>query len=61
MPSLSTHNLAAAHFLHHSQAGDCLCLALDVERPEAAIMDPTRLIIKVGLACGLSACMNNEL
>ena len=26
--------------------GDCLCLGLDVERPEAAIMDPSRLVIK---------------
>lgn len=25
---------------------DCLCIALDIERPEAAIMDPTRVIIK---------------
>ena len=25
---------------------DCLCLTIDIERPEAAIMDPTRVIIK---------------
>ena len=25
---------------------DCLCLTLDIERPEAAIMDPSRVIIK---------------
>lgn len=28
------------------QVGDCMCLGLHVERPEAAIADPSRLVIK---------------
>lgn len=28
------------------EEGDCMCLGLEVERPEAAIADPSRLIIK---------------
>lgn len=26
--------------------GDCMCIGLDVERPEAAIADASRLVIK---------------
>ena len=28
------------------EAGDCMCLALDVARSEACIADPSRLVIK---------------
>jgi hypothetical protein len=28
------------------QEGDCMCLGLSISRPEAAIADPTRLVIK---------------
>jgi hypothetical protein len=37
---------ASVSLLLRAQGGDCLCLALDIERPEAAIMDPARLVIK---------------
>jgi hypothetical protein len=26
--------------------GDCMCLALDISRPETSIVDPTKLVIK---------------
>ena len=28
------------------EEGDCMCIGLDIERPEAAIADPSRLVIK---------------
>ena len=28
------------------QAGDCMCLALDIVRPETAIVDPSKLVIR---------------
>ncbi|KAL4430698.1 hypothetical protein ABPG75_005954 [Micractinium tetrahymenae] len=37
------------------QAGDCLCLGLDIERPEAAVMDPSRLVIKAITPTRISA------
>ena len=28
------------------EMGDCMCISLEIEKPEAAIADPSRLIIK---------------
>jgi len=28
------------------QDGDCMCIGLEIERPEEAIADPSRLVVK---------------
>jgi len=45
------------------EQGDCMCLGLNVERPEAAIADPSRLIIKqiIPTFCTADAFMQSAL
>jgi hypothetical protein len=38
--------LSMMNFVEAAQDGDCLCITLDVARTQAAIADPTQLIIK---------------
>ena len=38
--------LSQMNYVEALKNSDCICLTLDIERPEAAIMDPTRVIIK---------------
>jgi hypothetical protein len=38
--------ISCMDYIESLKNSDCICLTLDIERPEAAIMDPSRVIIK---------------
>ena len=52
---IGTDPLSCNDLIETMESGDCMCIGLDVVRPETAIVDPTKVVIKQIIPTFMSA------